>query len=287
MAQKRILVLGGSGMLGSAVLAELRAAAMEILAPPETELDITDFARLAQCAKNFQPHAIVNCAGFTRVDECETRRELCFKVNGEAPGNISRAAKMTGATVLQISSDYIFKGDKSGEYLEIDAPGPLNFYGKSKLFGEELVRRESGKYCIIRTSWLFGAGGENFVTRVLKKAGEGAKQLKVVADERGRPTFTKDLARALRLALEKELIGIYHFCNKGTVSWLEYAREIFEIRGQGPQLLPVTAEQYGLPAKRPKNSALATAKLEKSLGLNIRRHREALAEYMREAGLAK
>jgi len=287
MKPNRILVLGGSGMLGSAVIPELRAAGMEILAPLETELDITDFPGVSECVKQFQPRAIVNCAGFTKVDECETRRELCFKVNGEAPGNLARAAQMTGTLLLHISSDYIFKGDKDDEYLEIDAPGPLNFYGKSKLFGEEQVRKETERYCIIRTSWLFGPGGENFVTKLLKKAGQGVQQLKVVADERGRPTFTRDLARVIRFALEKELTGIYHVCNQGAVSWLEYAREIFAIRGEGPELVPVTAEQYGLPAKRPKNSTLATGKIEKTLGFSIRHHREALAEYMVETGLAK
>jgi len=287
MSGKRILIFGGTGVLGSALAAEMKSAGMEVYAPPEAQLDITEAGKAEGFAKKIRPQAVVNCAAFTRVDDCEKEHELAYRVNAEAAGKVAAAARETGAAIFQVSTDYVFMGDKDGEYLESDAAGPLNFYGKSKLFGEELVRKESSRHCIIRTSWLFGLGGDSFVAKVIKKSKNGATQLKVVCDERGRPTYSKDLARAIRLAVEKELRGVYHFCNKGAVSWLEFAGEIFDILRVKQDLFPITAEQYALPARRPKNSALCTDKIEKALGIEIRHHRVALEEYLRELGQVK
>jgi dTDP-4-dehydrorhamnose reductase len=283
MTEKRILIFGGAGILGSALVAEMQPLGFALSAPLEAEVDITDPSRILEHMKKFEPDTVVNCAAFTKVDECETKKELAFKVNAEGAGNVAKAATKLGAAVVHISTDYIFNGDKPGEYVETDAPGPLNFYGKSKLFGEELVRKESSRHCIIRSSWLFGPGGDSFVTKIVKKARSGAMQLKVVSDEYGRPTYSKDLAQAIRLAVEKELRGIYHFCNKGRASWFEYAQEVFELMGKSIEIAPVTAEEYGLPAQRPKNSVLGTGKIEKALELEIRHHRLALEDYLRES----
>jgi len=285
MSKKNILIFGASGILGSALVSELNAASHSVSAPPHSEVDITDLERISAAAKKVKPDVIVNAAGFTAVDRCEKKQKLAFKVNAEAAGILARAAKEAQAVIFQISTDYIFPGDKQGEYLETDAPGPLNIYGKSKLFGEDLVRKESNRYCIIRASWLFGPGNENFITKIIKKSRESNNKLKVVLDEIGRPTYSRDLAYVIRLALERELVGIYHFCNKGAVSWFEYAAELFKLMGKSPKLVPVSAEDYGLPAKRPKNSTLSTEKIEKALGLSIRHHQEAVRDYLSLLGL--
>ena len=277
---KKIIIFGASGMLGSALVPELKSHGHSVMAPDFPGLDIRDAQKILEYVKAHGPDAIVNAAGFTQVDRCETEKELAFELNGQALKNIAEAANRSGCVVFHISSDYIFSGSKPGEYLEDDAPGPLSIYGKSKLLGEENVKNRANNFCIIRTSWLFGPGGDNFVTKLLKKSREFEGELKVVSDERGRPTFSRDLAQIIRLAVEKELRGIYHFCNQGVVSWFEYAGEIFEILGEGRKLVPVSAREYGLPAQRPKNSALSTRKIEKDLGLEIRHHREALLEYM-------
>jgi len=284
---RKIIVFGASGMLGSALDSELKTHGHTVIAPDFPGIDIRDAQKIADYVKANHPDAIVNCAGFTQVDRCETEQELAFELNGRALENIAESANRAGCVVFHISSDYIFSGSKPGEYLEEDSPGPLSVYGKSKLLGEENVKNGAKRFCIIRTSWLFGPGGENFVTKLLKKSREFEGELKVVSDERGRPTYSRDLAQIIRLALEKELRGIYHFCNRGVVSWFEYAGEIFEIMGEHRKLVPVSAREYGLLAQRPGNSALGTRKIEKDLGLKIRHHREALTEYISLLELAR
>ncbi len=297
MSKARILVLGGTGLLGSALVPELKSAGHAVLAPTHAELDMLNCDRVLGCASSFllrqgyggqvRNDAIINCAGYNRVDDCERNPGLAFQLNAEAAGNLARAAKELGATLFHLSSDYVFSGEKEGEYVEDDAPGPLSVYGRSKLEGEKLAREFGPELCIVRASWLFGPGGENFISKILAKWKSGATELRVVSDERGRPTYSLDLAQALRLAVERKLTGIYHFCDQGAVSWLELAREVFEILGSGPKLVPISAKAYGLPARRPKNSALATGKIERALALELRHHREALKEYLESMGISR
>jgi len=283
--KKKILLLGGTGLLGSALSAELKSSGHQLLAPSHSELDILNYDRVIECAGSFRSDTIINCAGFNQVDECESKPDPAFQANALAAGNLAQAGKEVGAKIFQISSDYIFSGEKKAEYLEDDEPDPLSIYGKSKLEGEALVKKFAGEFCVIRASWLFGPGGENFISKILQKWKAGAGELKVVSDQRGRPTYSPDLAAAVRLSVERNLHGIYHFCNQGAVSWLELASEVFEIIGTGPELIPVSAEAYGLPAKRPKNSALSTDKIERALSLRIRHHREALKDYLQKINI--
>lgn len=282
MKKRKILLFGGTGLLGSALKSELESAGYDIIAPLHQKLDILNYELVIKCIKDFDREVIINCAGYNEVDECEKKQELAFKANAEGPFNLAKVAKETNTVLFHISTDYIFSGDKKGEYMEDDQPTPLNFYAKTKLDGEILVQKNAPEFCIIRTSWLFGPARKNFITKILKKWNEGATELKVVSDEFGKPTYTLDLARAIRLAIEGELRGIYHFSNYGIVSWFEFAKEIFEILGKGPEILPVSAEEYGLPAKRPKNSALSTKKIEQALNLKIRHHYDALKEYLKK-----
>jgi len=280
MSQRKILLLGKSGLLGSALFTELKSAGHQVFAPSREELDVLNYKLALKCVSEFGCKIIINCTGYNKVDECETNQRLAFQLNAEAVGNLAQVAQKTSAVLFHISSDYIFSGDKDGEYLEDDDPGPLNIYGRSKLEGEILVKKYTKDFCIIRTSWLFGPGGKNFITKILARWDSGEEELRVVSDERGRPTYSIDLAKAIRLAVEQNLRGIYHFCNEGIVSWFEYAQEIFETIGKAPRLLPVSALEYSLPAKRPKNSALSTKKIERELGIKIRHHQEALREYL-------
>jgi len=281
MRKRKVLLFGGTGLLGSALKAELEGAGYDIIAPLHQKLDILNYSLVLKCVRDFDREVIINCAGYNEVDDCEKNKELAFKANAEGPFNLAKVAKEARIMLFHISTDYVFSGEKKEEYLEDDPPAPLNFYGKSKLDGEILIQKNADDFCIIRTSWLFGPGRKNFITKILKKWREGTGELKVVSDEFGRPTYTLDFARVIRLSLESELRGIYHFSNYGIVSWFEFAKEIFEIIGEGPKLLPISADEYGLPARRPKNSALNTSKIEKALNLKIRHHYEALREYLK------
>ena len=273
--------------MGSEVFKELNQAGHKVFAPSHSELDITDENKMLDYVQQISPEAVINCAGFTRVDDCERHQKLAFEVNARGAENLAKASNKVGALMVQISTDYVFSGKKLGEYLEEDEPAPLNIYGRSKLEGERAVMKFSGKWLIIRTSWLFGRGGENFIQKILKRWQEGAVELKIVSDERGRPTYAPDLARAIRLLVERGLKGIYHFANKGIVSWFELAGEVFELIGDGPRLIPIKAEEFGLPARRPKNSALSTKKIEEALGIDIRHHQSALKDYLTLLGLYK
>ena len=280
----KILVLGGSGLLGSALGVELERTGHQLLAPSHSHLDITEQEKVFDYVRQAQPEIIINCAGFTRVDDCESHQKLAFEINAKGAGNLAEASRQVGALMVQISTDYIFNGEKPGEYTEKDEPAPLSIYGKSKLEGEILVKEQAEHWLIIRTSWLFGEGGKNFISKILSRWREGAEQLKVVADEKGKPTYARDLARVIKASIEKGLRGIYHFANQGVVSWYQLAEEVFKLIKETARLVPVRAEEYGLPARRPKNSALSTEKIQKALGIKIRHHQLAVKEYLEKTG---
>jgi len=276
----KIVVFGASGLLGSAVLAELDSAGNEVLAPSHAEMDITNEKKLSSYLTGLKPKLVINCVGFNYVDECESKAELAFKVNGEAVGNLARITSSIKALFFHISSDYIFSGEKDDEYLEEDEPKPLSVYVESKLLGEKLTQEFADKFCIIRTSWLFGLGRDNFISKIVKRWKKGESEFKIVSDQQGKPTYSLDLARVIRLAVEHSLTGIYHFCNQGKVSRYQLAKEVFEIIGERPKIIPISAEQYGAIAKRPKNSALSTKKIENALKLKIRHHQLAIKDYL-------
>jgi dTDP-4-dehydrorhamnose reductase len=253
---------------------------------------------------------IINCAAYTNVDGCEEQHELAMRVNGEGPGHLVELAKSSDAVLVHISTDFVFDGSKGSPYLEDDQPRPLSIYGKSKLAGEEKILHSGySKYFIVRTSWLYGAGGNNFVETMIRLSKEKT-ELRVVADQRGTPTWTEDLACAifalldvvsgeLRVTSDETLkpvtshrshdatapYGIYHFSNEGDCTWHEFASEIIECsRDKEPlvveKVLPIPTEGYPLPAQRPKYSVFSKEKIRQTTGIEIPSWQMSLENYL-------
>jgi dTDP-4-dehydrorhamnose reductase len=277
--RRRVLVTGSSGMLGSDLVPALSAAGHDVFARPHAELDITDAKAIARAMRELAPDVLVNAAAFTKVDDCETdpRAEA---VNGRAVEHLADACARHGAQLVQVSTDFVFDGEKNAPYVEDDPPRPLSGYGRTKLAGEEAARRAPGSL-VVRASWLFGRAGWNFVEAILKQAESGKTRLSVVTDQVGRPTATPDLAEAIAALLDAGATGTYHFANRGEVSWNEFAREILWRAGRRDVAVePTTTEALARPARRPAYSVLDTGKYERVTGRPIRSFREPLAEYL-------
>jgi dTDP-4-dehydrorhamnose reductase len=279
----RTLILGGTGMLGRAVLAAARRRGWPALALSRQQADIEDAARLAHWVASFRPELVVNCAAFTKVDDCEAQRQRAMAINGEAVGNVARAAELGGARLLQVSTDYVFAGEARQEpYREDDALGPRTAYGESKRLGEEraLAWRNT---LVVRTSWLFGPGGPNFVAAIANQIDRGTRPLKVVADQVGAPTYTPFLAGALLDLAPLAEIGIVQYRNQEPVSWYSFATEIARWwpAPQGPvEVVPVTTAEFPRPAPRPAYSVLSVVRCEALLGRPVESWRWGLAEYL-------
>ncbi len=277
--RRRVLVTGASGMLGSDLVPALAAAGHEVFGRPREELDITDAIQIARTLRDVTPDVVVNCAAFTRVDDCETDPRA-FEVNAVAVGHLADACGHLGAQLVQISTDFVFDGEKGSPYTEEDATNPLSAYGSSKRGGEEAALRLPGSL-VVRASWLFGRSGWNFVEAILKQADAGKTRLSVVTDQIGRPTATTDLSEAVAALLETGATGICHFANRGEVSWNEFAREILRRAGRGQvEVEATTSQALGRPARRPAYSVLDTGRYERLTGRPIRPFREPLADYL-------
>jgi dTDP-4-dehydrorhamnose reductase len=277
--RRKILVTGASGMLGSDLGPALSAAGHEVYARSRADLDVTDAAEVLRAVRELGPDVLVNGAAFTKVDDCETDPRA-FAVNAAAVGHLADACGRFGAQLVQVSTDFVFDGEKGSPYVEDDAPRPLSAYGKSKRAGEEEALRLPGSL-VVRASWLFGRAGWNFIEAILKQAEAGRKSLAVVTDQIGRPTSTTDLAEGIAALLDAGASGIYHFANRGEVSWNEFAREILWRAGlKDVDVTPTTSKELGRPAPRPAYSVLDTGKYERVTGRPIRSFREPLAEYL-------
>lgn len=282
MAERVWLVTGGSGQLGGA-LAAAPPPGVRIVAPSRAVLDLAgDALDVAPLLAAEKVTAIVNCGAYTKVDQAEDEPEIAQRINGDAPGVLARAAHAAGIPIVQISTDYVFSGDKPGWYDEDDATGPRSVYGHSKLAGERAVRASGARHAILRTAWVFSAGGANFV-RTMLRLGRERGAVGVVADQLGCPTHAADLAQAVAavtLALEDgRASGLWHVVNAGETSWHGLAERVFaraaELGQPTPKLNPISTADYPTRAPRPANSRLATDRLYRDFGIALRPWQEA------------
>lgn len=272
----KVALLGKSGMLGSAFLNVFLGENFQVFAFNSQELDVTDYVKVAEVLGQVVPDVVINCTGYTKVDLAETEREEAFALNGAAVCNLAKLSKLIGFKLIHFSTDYVFSGEKSEGYFEEDVTGPINVYGESKLAGERAVLEETDRGCVIRTSWLFGPEGANFV-KTMVQIGREKGEVSVVNDQFGEPTYTLDLARAVvaDFLLKEAAAGIYHLTNQGRVSWYEFAGKVFELADLKVKLSPISSEEFRRPASRPKCSVLLNGKLPL-----LRPYTEALKAYI-------
>jgi len=289
----KILVIGNKGMLGRDLQSRLQNAGYILKGLDIDELDITRSGHILPLFEPFGPNLVINCAAYTAVDKAESEPELAFAVNKDGPANLADACKKLKIPLIHISTDYVFDGNAKRPYREDDPVDPLGVYGESKWEGEESVRSRLKEHLIVRTSWLYGIHGTNFVKTILRLARE-EEELKVVADQEGCPTWTGDLSDAIVAMadpLSKDrsgtLWGTYHFCGSGTASWYDFARAIVQqaLKRESLRALhltPIATADYPTPAKRPKWSVLDCTKIERVFGIRPKQWREGLTLMLEE-----
>lgn len=281
---KRLLVTGAGGMLGSDVVARARAGVHEVIAMPRSQLDVTDADAVSAAIARASPDVVVNCAAWTDVDGAEAEPDAALAVNGAGAGNVARAAAAAGVHVVHVSTDYVFNGESDRPYVESDATDPRSSYGRSKLAGEEAVREASAEHAVVRSSWLFGLAGRNFVETMLSLAESGREEVAVVTDQVGCPTFTGDLAAALVEVAEHGSSGLFHVAGAGSCSWNEFAVEIFAQAGLDCRVTPTTTEAIARPAPRPAHSVLTS---ERADAIVLPRWQAGLRAYLDARAVAK
>ena len=275
----KILITGANGMLAKAVRNELKDE--ELILTDVAELDITNIDAVRKFVNEVKPDYIINCAAYTAVDKAEEQEEIARKVNALGPKNLAIVANEEDATLIHISTDYVFGGEKPVEedYTEMESKSPDTVYGVTKLEGEQAIIDATFKYYIFRTAWLYGEGN-NFV-RTMLTLGKEKEELNVVADQHGSPTYAVDLASIIHQAIEKGIpYGIYHTTNLGYTTWYDFTKKIFEIAKIDCKVNPVTSEEFVRPAKRPKNSKLSKEKLLNA-GIEVPTYEDALERYLK------
>jgi len=283
----RIAIIGANGQLGSDVTSVLKKNGYDVSELTHNEIEISNIDCVDVVLKDIKPDVVVNTAAFHNVPRCEEEPEKAFLVNGVGTMNLARISNDIDATLIHISTDYVFDGEKKSPYVEIDPPAPLNVYGNTKLSGEYFIRAIANKYYILRVSGLYGEnpcrakGGYNFVELMLKKAKE-QDEVRVVNDEFLTPTFTKEVARQISKMLKKMPgYGLYHATAEGSCSWYEFAQAIFEITDTEVNLKEAAPGEFASGVKRPKYSVLENYNLKKA-GINIFKHwKESLEEYIK------
>jgi dTDP-4-dehydrorhamnose reductase len=274
----RLLITGAGGLLGKDLVGAAGAAGYECVGRSHTELDISDTSALGAALGEAEPAVVINCAAWTDVDGAEAEFDAALAINGRGAANVARAAREAGAWTIQISSDYVFNGDKREPYVESDPTAPLSAYGRSKLAGEQAVAHEAPEaHTVVRSSWLFGAGGRCFPETILRLASE-RDELSVVDDQVGCPTFTGHLAQAIVGLCERPPLGVLHVAGGGCCSWFEFAAAIVQSAGLGAEVKPARTADQGRPAPRPEYSVLGTERLQEAPALPHWRH--GLEEYL-------
>lgn len=278
----KYLIAGKNGQLAAAFIRRLSEKSINYLAPEESEFDITDPAKVAEVVSFYKPDVIINCAAYNLVDKAEEEAGKAQKVNVDGPRLLARASKKHNAKFVHFGTDYVFDGAKEdGLYIESDKTKPLGKYGESKLLGEEAVIEETGDALILRLSWVYGEGTQNFIHKLIGWS-ETNEYLKVVCDEFSVPTYTYTIADVTLKALDEGLTGLYHLTNTGYCSRYEWAKQIFKCLGIEKFIRPVLMDSFELPAKRPGFSAMSNLKLSKKLGIEIPAWDESVSSFLGE-----
>lgn len=283
----RVLVAGSTGQLGMDLVDFLRRQGVEVTVPDMQQLDLLRPQAVREVVRDARPHWVINCAAYTQVDRAEQDRETAFAVNRDGARVLAEAAHAAQAWMLQVSTDFVFSGHSSVPYTEHDETGPLGVYGQSKRDGELAVQQACANSIIVRTAWLYGVHGNNFVKTMLRLAAE-RDELRVVSDQTGTPTWTQDLVRALWALMQRPQAGIFHFSDEGQASWYEFACAIIdEARALGfavkaQRVVPITTAEYPTPAQRPGYSVLSKTKIEWLLAGPIPHWRDSLRAMLKE-----
>lgn len=284
---KRILLIGAKGMLGRDLLKILRSSNgtdslenVEVIGWDVDEIDIRQEVSTLSKIESLRPDIVIHLAAYTDVDGCEINPDEAFRVNAEGMKHVAMGAQACGARVVYLSTDYVFDGEKKEAYVESDPPHPLNVYGQTKLKGERYLQERVEDYLIIRTQWLYGKYGKNFVSSILRQARE-KQTLTIVNDQAGSPTYTVDLSRAIRTLIQHNSRGIFHVANQEVCTWYTFGQAILKFsRIEGVSLIPISSKELSRRAVRPSYSVLNTQKLRRETGMSLRSWSEALKEYL-------
>ncbi len=282
----KIALIGSTGMLGIDVNSAFKGVNCLIKNYNSKNLDIADARSVSEAFNVFQPDYIINCAAYTNVDGAETEKEKAEAVNNTGVKNLADSALNIGSRIIHLSTDYVFDGSKNLPYTEDDAVNPLNEYGLSKLRGEEALKKSGASYIILRTSWLYGKNGKNFVNTILKAA-DTKKTIEVVDDQFGSPTYTKDVAYAISEIIIKDNSKneIYHLTNHGNTSWYKFAVEIVKVfKRTNCEIIPVSSDKFLRPANRPAYSILDNSKIKEDYNIELRPWKDALKKYCSDIG---
>jgi len=281
----RVVVTGAGGMLGQDVVAEVASRGWEAFPLPHDKLDICSFQQVKSLLSNAKPDSVINCAAYNDVDGAETNRHRALSVNGFGVRNLALVCADIDCPLIHLSTDYVFDGEKHEAYTIYDQPHPINAYGESKLLGEQYLLYLLRRFYLVRTSWMFGLKGNNFVETMLKAADE-QDEITVVNDQWGAPTFSQDLAKAIVDLITTGCYGIYHITNQGRVSWYNFTRIILEQAQKSIQPIPVSSNEVRRPARRPQNSALAPFPLAETIGYLLPPWEDALERYLSQREVA-
>ncbi|MBD3346851.1 MAG: dTDP-4-dehydrorhamnose reductase [Chitinivibrionales bacterium] len=285
-----LLIVGCNGQLGRDMMLFAANHANQIHGCDLPDIDITSYDSTGKVIKSLKPELIINCAAYAAVDACETNRETAFAINETGAHNLARWAAEIGATLVHISTDYVFDGNKDVPYIESDEPNPQSVYGQSKLAGERRIAETTDKYFIFRIAWLYGNRGKNFVKTILRAARERentGESLKVVSDQVGSPTYTMEVCRQIFQAAQTNHYGLFHSTAEGSCSWYEFTRNILNLYGINTPVTPCTTKDFPRPAPRPTNSVLENKRL-KEYGINIMKNwKDAFSDFFEEAQLLR
>ena len=279
----KVLVTGYNGQLGFDVVKELKNRSIECRGVDRTDFDITNREQTVEYIYAYAPDVVVHCAAYTAVDRAEDDEENCRRVNTDGTESIALACERLGAKMLYVSTDYVYGGAGDKPFEPSDATDPKNVYGRTKLDGEAAMLRHVDKYFVVRTSWVFGINGNNFVKTMLR-LGTEKDELNVVDDQIGSPTYTPDLARLICDLIETEHYGIYHGTNEGYCSWADFAAEIMRLGGRKAVVNPVPSSQYPVRAERPHNSRLSKECLDRIGIKRLPQWQDALKRFLKELG---